>query len=291
MKKIRKWLLYALFVIGMTGFFLYWLFPSETAARFIAVKIGEAAPELNVEIGRVKPSFPPGLAMGGVRVFHNGVLIMEADRLDVTPELTSLLRPAKVFNFQSMLYDGTANGKTVVTMEENTEKPDIDVNAELAGLEIGQVRALRERTDYKVSGQLDGTITYTKKAADESGDANLKVSDLIVELVTPFLSLGSVTFRNITAEMAMDRAKRIRIRQCLMSGDQADGRLTGTITLKEVPEKSVLGISGNIKPHPAFMKEMGGEGIVTAFLKRRPGDKGIPFRIYGTIAEPKYTLR
>ena len=61
MKKIRKWVLYPGYIIAVTAFFLYVLFPADAAMEYFSGYLGKHYPDYAVTVGTIKPVFPPGV--------------------------------------------------------------------------------------------------------------------------------------------------------------------------------------------------------------------------------------
>ena len=75
LKKInlsKKTIGYIAYTVGITVFFLYYLFPSEAVKGYIAYNLQAVDPQMTVDIARVKPSFPPGLKLTTVRLARSG---------------------------------------------------------------------------------------------------------------------------------------------------------------------------------------------------------------------------
>ncbi|MBW2678482.1 MAG: hypothetical protein JRD49_13080, partial [Deltaproteobacteria bacterium] len=55
MKRIRRWVLYPGYVLGITVLFLYVLFPSDAAKEYISGYLGKQYPGYTVTMETVKP--------------------------------------------------------------------------------------------------------------------------------------------------------------------------------------------------------------------------------------------
>ncbi len=60
MKISKKSLLYAAYIIGITGFFLYYLFPSDMLKKYLEYRLSQGNPDISVTIDRVSPTAATG---------------------------------------------------------------------------------------------------------------------------------------------------------------------------------------------------------------------------------------
>lgn len=286
-KRMKKFILYTLYIVAITVFFLYYLFPSDETAKYIAHRIGKANPDLSVRIEKVTPSFPPGLGFDSVDLFHRDTILFQADRLNVVPKILSMFGREKAFRFKGRSYGGVIEGETVTSPpgKENEAGTGVVANADIAGMRMENIPALQGIPNCKISGSLNGKIEYTGKAGNEKGGAGLTASDCVVEIDFPLLPFDSLSFRNVNIDIKLEPGRKLKVGRFKADGDQMEVSMTGTVTLKKPVQKSLLRLSGEIKPHPSFMKNMG-EGI-RAMLKK-PTGKGWKFRLFGTLGKPKY---
>ena len=100
--------------------------------------------------------------------------------------------------------------------------------------------------------------------------------------------LESFSFKSIVAEVAMNNQK-IQISNCIIKGDQADGMISGSVNLKNPLGKSVLDLTGTIKPHHLLIENLQKSFPVKSLLKT--GKSCLPIRLYGTIDQPGFSLK
>ena len=100
--------------------------------------------------------------------------------------------------------------------------------------------------------------------------------------------LESFSFESIAADIAMNNQK-IQINECIIKGNQADGRISGSVNLKNPLGKSVLDLTGTIKPHQLLIENLQKSFPVKSLLKTGKG--GLPIRLYGTIDQPGFSLK
>lgn len=272
-----------MYIIVVTALCIYYLFPSDAVKRYIAFNLNHANHELNITIDNIKPVFPPGLRLYNVSLYRLSNLLLEAKQIKITPGLLSLFRPKTTFFFKAEAYEGLLEGRADIMANK------LMINTDLFGVRTKDMSVVQNLFNRKISGMLSGKVTYTgnRKFAG-TANAKLILSNCEVELVTPVFNLESFSFESIAAEVAMNNQK-IQINECIIKGNQADGRISGSVNLKNPLGKSVLNLTGTIKPHHLLVENMQNIFPVKSLLKT--GEGGLPIKLYGTIDQPCFSLR
>ena len=285
MKNAGKWLLYSIYIIVITVFFIYYLFPSDAVKKQIAFNLNRADPDLNITIDNIKPVFPPGLKLYNVSFYRLSNLLLEAEQIKITPGLLSLFRPKTTFFFKGRAYEGILKGRADITANK------LMINADLSGIWTKDIPVVQDLSNRKISGMLSGKITYSgDKEFAGTVNAELTLSDCEVELLTPVFNLESFTFESIEADVAMNN-QNFQIKQCIAKGRQIEGNVSGFITIEDPPGKSVLNLTGKIKPHSLFLADLKKVFPTDLLFKKRHGKNGFPVRLSGTFDEPGFSLR
>ena len=283
----KKWLGYAIFIIALTAFFLYYLFPSETAENYIAINVQKANPDLKITINQINPTFPPGLKFRDVSLYYLNNSLLDAELVKVTPQIISLIRPKTTFFFKGKFYQGITEGK--VDIFGINPYSQIIIEAILSGIQIKDIHAIQNLSDFKISGILAGKVTYNKnKKQDQIISADLNISDSKLDYTIPILDSNSITFRTIKIDIECNKMRLI-LNKCIMKGNQIDASISGLIATKNPLGKSVLNLTGTIKPHQAFLANMGKGFIDILFPKKKPGKSGFSFMIDGTFDKPGFS--
>jgi len=286
MSNTRKWLPYFLFIIGVPAFFIYYLFPSDKIKSYITVHFNKTYPGINIALDHVKPAFPPGLRLYNVKFYHTHDPLFRMEQIKISPGLLSLFRSKIIFFFKGSAYTGILEGKGEFT--KNT--PEVMIDGKLSGIRIKEIAAIKDFIGRNISGVLDGNFTYrNKKESGNNLKAELIISNGQLELVTPLLQLERLDFKKITAELAM-KNMNLNIKKCIINGDQMDGSISGSVTLKNPPGQSYLKLSGTIKPHPLFLEKLGNDLPKNLLPKNIFGKNGVHIRIYGTLDTPRLFL-
>ena len=288
MKNAGKWLLCSIYIIVITALFIYYLFPSDAVKKYIAFNLNRANPELNITIDNIKPVFPPGLRLYNVSLYRLSNLLIEAEQIKITHGLLSLFRPKTTFFFNAEAYEGILKGRADIMANK------LMIHADLSGVRTKDMSVVQNLSNHKmlgrkISGMLSGKITYSgNREFAGTVNAKLTLSNCEVEFLTPVFNLESFSFESIAADIAMNNQK-IQINECIIKGKHADGRISGSVSLKNPLGKSVLNLAGTIKPHHLLIENLQNIFPVKSLLKTGKG--GLSIRLYGTIAQPDFSLK
>jgi len=288
MKKIKNWLPHTLYILAVTIFFLYYLFPSDTLKDFITSTLNKTLPDINITINDIKPAFPPGLTLYKIDLYHQENLIFLMDKIRITPGLLSLIRPELTFFLKGKAYGGTIQGKLEIAKKEL--EPRVMIDGHLSGIQTQNISVLKKLTGRKLGGILGGRISYVnQKSSWGTLNAQLSLSDCIVELLTPVFNLTSFTFEKVDIEAVVNN-QNVHVKQCVLKGTQMDGNISGSITLKQPWGKSIVRLGGTIKPHPSFLATLGKDLPAEVLPKKLFSKNGLPMRFSGTLDEPNFSF-
>jgi type II secretion system protein N len=144
---------------------------------------------------------------------------------------------------------------------------------------------------YQLSGRAEGRVRYRSNAGVYGeGETEVMVKEAFVNFTPSLfgfqeLSLGTVTAKaSLTGDVA-------RITDATIEGLQMSGDAKGSIALRQPLDRSRINLTGTLKLHPSFIKEISRAIPPQLFSIGDFVDKGIPFRITGSIREPKFSLR
>jgi len=288
MKNTRKWLPYLLFFIAVTVFFMYHLFPSNIVKNYITYNLNKIYPDINITIDYIKPAFSPGLRLYNVGFYHQNNSLLVAEQIKIAPGLLSLFSPKSTYFFKGRTYGGTIKGKGEVVKNEPARPVMID--AKISGIQAKDIPAIQNLTGRKISGMLDGNFIYSNdNRSGENLSAKFIISDCEIKLLTPVFMLESATFSKIEADLTM-KNRKLQVKQCIIKGNQMDGFISGTITLKKPLVKSVLNLAGTIKPHQPFLEKLG-KDLPANLLPKKIFDKnGFSIRLYGRLDKPGFSF-
>ena len=209
------------YIICAALFFFYILFPSDTVKEYLADQVRLVHPGLAVEISRVKPSFPPGLKLYDVSVYHLGQILAEMDNLKISPDILSLFLSTTQLSFRANGYGGMLTGQVDISRE-------MTIDADLAGIQVKELQALSAITTHKISGNLDGTLTIKTKAPHQGLSGDLILTDGQIEFSPPLLNQNMLSFNTIEAELMLNN-RSLTINRCQIEGNQLAAHVSGSI--------------------------------------------------------------
>ena len=286
MQIFRTRISWAIYIICAALFFFYTLFPSDTVKEYLADQIRQAHPGLTVEIGRLKPGFPPGLKLYDVSVYHLGQTLAEMENLNISPDILSLFLATTHLSFKGNGYDGTLKGR--VDISKNSANREMLIGADLAGIQVKQLEALSAITTHKISGNLDGTLTFKTKVPHQGLSGNLILSDGQIEFSPPVLNQNMLSFDTIEAELMLNN-RSLTINRCQIEGNQLGAHVSGSIKISGRSARKILDLSGTVNPHAALLAKLG-KNIPQLLAGSNSDKQGFAFKITGTMDAPEYSL-
>ena len=158
MRPSKKTLLYTAYIFGITIFFLWYLFPSDTLKAYLAYRLTLGKPDVTVTIDRVKPILPPGIQLQDVAFARQNKPLLNLASLNVMPELRSFFSDRTVMDFKSRAYQGSLSGR--LELGGGRQGEGIKINGNLAGIQLQQVSLLKQLSEHEISGVLNGTFSY-----------------------------------------------------------------------------------------------------------------------------------
>ena len=286
-KSTKNRLLLILYVIIVLVFFLYRGFPADSLKNYVAHRLSQISPQIEVTIDRIAPAIPPGFRLYNVDLYHQQQVWGRFDSIKIRPHLFSLLGSTKAFSFTADAYAGKIEGDAEI--EINSPMAQMAVDAKLFDIEVQDVEAIQLVSEHDVSGILNGTFTYEAQARNQNLKGNLSLSDVRVELTIPIFNQGYLTFNDVTADVAL-KNNNLTIQNCRLKGKQLDASVSGSIRLNRGFSQGVLNLDAMVSPHHMLLAAVK-ESLPFSFLKGA-GDKnkGFNFKIRGTTDAPQFSL-
>ena len=287
MQVLKTRISWAIYIICAALFFFYTLFPSDTVKEYLADQIRQVHPGLTVEIGRVKPGFPPGLKLYDVRVYHLGQTLADLENLKISPDILSLFLATTHLSFKGNGYGGTLKGR--VDINKNSANTEVMIGADLSGIQVKQLEALSAITTHKISGNLGGTLTFKTKVPHQGLSGNLILTDGQIEFSPAILNQNLLSFNTIEAELMLNN-RSLTINRCQLEGNQLDADVSGSIKFSGRSARKILDLSGTVRPHAALLAKLG-KNIAQLLAGSNLDNQGLPFKITGTMDSPKYSFK
>jgi type II secretion system protein N len=284
MKISNKSLLYTIYIIGITGVFLYYLFPSDTLKTYLAYRLSQGNPDITVTIDRVSPVLPPGINLHEVGIVYQNEALIDLDRIKIMPGILSLFSNKTTVNFKGRVNTGTFSGR--VELDDNSGGQEVKCDGRISGIQVQGIPAMQRLPADKISGVLDGNFTYAKAGPNRSLEGNLTLSQCRIELNKAVFSLKSLEFRNIAADLML-KNDTLTIKHTRAKGNQLDADLTGTIGLTG---KNALNLTISVTPHHLLLAKIEKSLPMDFLRKKKAGKAPISFKIDGTLDEPGFSL-
>jgi type II secretion system protein N len=288
MSDLKKWFVYLAFIITVMVFLIYYLFPSEFVKRYIIFKISQINPELEVSIGNVFPTFPPGLRFDTVSFEYAGNRMLEAEEMRVVPRLASLLRARRILLFSLNAYSGSVIGKAyIIAINKNGQ---FDLEAIISGMQLADIPVIKNQSAFKLSGVLGMEISYQNgPKIGNTMRARMEILDIELQSENLFLNQDFLAFERIEAYLFM-RDGRIELESCNFTGDQLDGMLSGFGVLKNPVNKSTIDLSGRLNPHHPFLSQQDGNLPPAILNALKSETEDILILIRGSIENPSFSF-
>jgi type II secretion system protein N len=286
-KPSKKTLLYTAYIIGITVFFLYYLFPSEAVKDYVAYKMSQANPGISVTIDHVSPVLPPGIKLHDVGIAYGNKALIDLDSVKITPGLLSFLSSTKTARFKGRVNAGTVQGWAEVDSrsDQRTEK----IEGTISGVQVQGIPALQRLSAHKISGNLGGDFMIIGTGPNRSITGKLTLSDCRIDFDQPVIGQSSLGFKNIDADLVLNKGTLV-IKKFSARGNQLDADISGTIALNRGGHQNALNLNGSITPHHALLAKIS-NSIPADFLRqKKAGQTAISFMIGGTVEVPNFRL-
>lgn len=288
MSRPKTILLYFGVVLIAAVAFLYLRFPSEAVKEFISAKVSQSAPGVEIEIESLSPRLPTGATMKNVGLRYDQQLLLTAEQAKISARPTSLISGKKAISYLVSTSGGQVKGRAIFM--NDAAGPGVDLKARFNAIQLLEIPAIETLSGFKVEGILDGIVNVNGSERNGTAQTAFTVSQCAINMVQPLLGLEKLSFQLIEAELAMI-GQRVTIKKCHLNGEEVDGRIEGSLTVRNPYGQTRLNLRGVLKPQPAFSAKLS-KMIPAALLSgTNIQRKGIPFRINGTIDRPGYSLR
>ena len=284
MKISKISLLYVVYIIAITGFFLYYLFPSDTLKTYLAYRLSQGNPDITVTIDRVSPVIPPGINLHDVGIVHQNEALIDLDSLKIMPGILSLFSDKSTVNFKGRVNAGTFSGQAEIG--DNSGGQEIKCDGKISGIQVQGIPALQRLPAEKISGVANGNFTYASAGPNRSLEGKLTLSQCRIELNNAVFNLKSLEFRDIDTDLML-KNDTLTIKRTSAKGNQMDADLTGTIGLTG---KSALNLTVSVTPHHLLLAKIEKTLPMDFLRNKKAGKAAISFNIDGTLDEPGFSL-
>jgi len=290
--KDKKWLGYFIYVVLVTGFFLYVLFPAATVEEFINNSVRQVNPGLTFNAGRIRPWLPAGLRFTQAKVYAEGKSqspIFSAASIFAGPKVLKLLQGEQRFQLDGQAYSGKMNGWLELP-GKNKELLAGEIsfdNFDLAAHEI-----LAKELNYRIIGRAGGNITFKDNPGNDddiSGKAVLRLSQGQLQFQEAIFGIGSVDLQSVELELELNN-RQVNVVKAALSGSEIKGSVSGSIQLQKDIMQSSLNLRGTLEPLAEFYKNNPDIRELLKNMKKRVKRGQYSFTINGTLDDPRFKL-
>ncbi len=287
MKISKISLLYTVYIIAITGFFLYYLFPSDTLKTYLTYRLSQGNPNISVTIERVSPVIPPGINLHDVGIVHQNKALVDLESLKIMPGILSLFSDKTTVNFKGRVNAGTFSGRAEI--DGNSGGQQVNCNGQIEGIQVQGIPALQRLPADKISGVLHGNFTYANAGPNRSLAGKLTLSQARIDLNKAVFNLKSLEFKDIDADLMLEN-DTLNINYTSARGNQLDADLNGTIGLTGRTGKNALNLSVSVTPHHLLLAKIEKNLPMDLLRKKKAGKAAISFKIHGTLDQPGFSL-
>ena len=288
MKPATKIFLYIVFGLTALVFFLYFRFPSEMVRHALDERLRQTQPKVRLEVERVNPTVPPGLKLELLSLSYADLPVIRLDFLKITPNLFYLLSDSGRYTYRADIGSGELKGRVVNDIENN--RPQSKITMTLNRVPLQYIEILNHWKGYKADGELDANIAYDSSKGGGTADINLEISPARIAFDPPLMGISGLDISQLTGQLVATQ-RMLQIKNCNVTGNQIDGKITGSIVFREPIEESRISLSLTIKPQQEFLADHKDDMIGGLLSSPNAQKRGVVFRITGTINNPRYVIR
>jgi type II secretion system protein N len=288
MKPATKIFLYVVFGVVALVIFLYLRFPSEMVKLALQDEVQRADPNASLEIERIYPAIPPGLKLEPLSARYADMPILRMNFLRIRPSLFNLFSSSSRYFYRGEIGSGNLKGRAVAATKNDRIQSKITVT--LNRVPLNYLEILQQWKGVKTDGELDGDIVFDSAKGGGTADADIEISPARIAFDPPLMDVAALDFSQVKGRLMATR-RMLQIKNCDFAGNQIDGKLTGTIVLREPIEDSRMSLSLTVKPRQAFLSGHKNDMIGGLLSSADAQKRGLVFRITGTINNPRYVIR
>lgn len=282
---------YLLFGLVVYAVFVYLMFPYDLLRQRLVDRFSQGT--VQVDIARLQPTFPPGLALQRVRVMGKGPNlpeeVVQLQTLRAWPRWLSMLSETKDVRFEGALYDGNIAGEFHYATVNG--EPSWQSEAQFEGLDVARyplLQQLQSNDKLAVQGRLSGEATAKLNARFqlEQGEIafQLKPAVFVPGEAARIPLRKDIPCQTLTGEVTMT-LRQWEIDDLVCQGEDVFVDLRGTVRPRRPVENSVLNIRMELRSDQAFKPEL---DLIRTLVRQRPSPDGsLKFGLRGPLSRPR----
>jgi type II secretion system protein N len=292
MKRVptKKVIGYFLWAMVLTMVLVIWRFPYESLQEKLEA-VASASLGFKFDLTDMSLTIPPGVKFAKCTVRSMDLeskSLFEATKVHTRFKLLPLLKGDLAFTFRSQAYGGSLSGDFRLAPIHNFENYRMRVWAQTVSLE-GQT-GLSLLLDRPLEGEISGEIELEGVVGDlvhSVGGGNFKLVNGSCPIDSPYLKARTLEGLEVAATIELSDGN-LKINDCQFNGKGFKGTVTGEVRLQPGLSSSVLNLAGRGQVEAELIDLPADKGrVAEAFLNR---GKPLPFKVRGTIAEPRLQL-
>lgn len=286
----KKVIGYFLWGVVLAMVLVIWRFPYESLQEKLEA-VTSASLGFQFDLSDMSLTIPPGLkfAKCTVRSMDMGNdTLFEATKVRTRFKLLSLLKGDLAFTVRSEAYGGSLSGDFRLAPIHNFQNYRMRVWAQTVRLEgqSGISLLLGRPLEGEISGEieLEGVVGDLVNSA---GGGNFKLVNGSCPIDSPYLRAKTLEGLEVSATIELADGN-FKINDCQFNGKGFQGTLTGEVRLQPGLSSSVLNLTGRSQLEAELINLPADKSrVAEAFLNR---GKPLPFKVRGTVAEPRLVL-
>lgn len=244
-----------IYAAGVTGLFLYILFPSPLVLQQVKAAADRAG--FALKAGSLHPSVPFGIKLGDLTVHRSQApadVFFQGELLDLQLNPVSIFRKHKTVFFQGKAYGGSFGGRAAFQAKDQMNLP-ASGRIEFKNIDLARYNPAGFPVFQGVTGLARGTAFYiTDDAASSNpiGKLSLYLGRGSYPLPEPFLGLSRIEFDRGEIQLQLKNGV-VTLEKLEIYGTQVNCLLNGDVLLaprvgeSRLNLKGVLEIVGNNK--------------------------------------------
>ena len=243
--KTKKWIAYTIYGMLITAAFLYLLFPSDSAGKYIKSIVTGSNQDVVFSFDSVKPCFPPGIRFHSLSVSFKSKpgSTLKADVAKVRPALLDLLSGRLTLLLNADAYEGHIKADIGFSKRFSVRGP-ISINARLDKINIGKCAYIKATSGRQMDGKFGGTLSYNGSLG--TGSARFTLLDGNIQLLKSIFGFDGLALDKAEAELTL-KNRTLKITGLDITGKQLSGSFTGNIFLDRDIMQSRFAIKGDLK--------------------------------------------
>lgn len=278
--------LYALFTAGVTVLLLWLLFPRDFLRQWIPAYLSASLPQVTGKVGALELSMPCKLVLTDLEFhsFSTDQQLLRIERVDIQPDVSSLMKLELAVHFTARLYEGRVSGRVRF---DSQDKRFSMVSGEMTATDLADVSFLRKTLDREVSGLASGQYSARINLEDktvEGAQIDLEVKQGTVGLKEALLGHRELPFSRTFCQLSL-RGALVEIENGVVESELLQGTFSGKIEPAAAFANALVNVTGSLRPRPEFFVHVQDQALLQT-LRGRLNNEGVIFTVSGTVASP-----